>query len=396
MKTATTTIQRSFEQHADLLYQLSSAVYLGKFSWGGACRRPHDDGVAYCVDPERFALYATPQSAKEFAHAAGVLRRDGVGAVVSMEELSLGIINPDHDLFFGSVSGLRKEWNVTLCVTYRRYFEWILSSYNQIEKHRLSYRWPRRSSINTGIDRATTCTFGRWFEGLHRHSDGGGDAHTNATTCYYRWIRSFDPSVHPVDYIIHKFRAKLDGISIRVFNMHQEGDLFTNFVCQVLPNAENFCRALRTRGGREERRPMNPSTMFDYDRLALAAYRKGLLTPSSLSSLSRKVLRESLRVAFPELGALPGLKYLCPPDEAMARLRERSVRYEQGMYRDYLLPPSSSRNATGRAHYLAGVEAEHRKSFEQYMERRMFCNWDVEFLLENNATVREWFQNKSL
>mmetsp|Transcript_7831 Transcript_7831/g.16313 ORF Transcript_7831/g.16313 Transcript_7831/m.16313 type:complete len:383 (-) Transcript_7831:210-1358(-) len=234
MKTATTTIQRSFEQHADLLYQLSSAVYLGKFSWGGACRRPHDDGVAYCVDPERFALYATPQSAKEFAHAAGVLRRDGVGAVVSMEELSLGIINPDHDLFFGSVSGLRKEWNVTLCVTYRRYFEWILSSYNQIEKHRLSYRWPRRSSINTGIDRATTCTFGRWFEGLHRHSDGGGDAHTNATTCYYRWIRSFDPSVHPVDYIIHKFRAKLDGISIRVFNMHQEGDLFTNFVVSPL------------------------------------------------------------------------------------------------------------------------------------------------------------------
>mmetsp|Transcript_7835 Transcript_7835/g.16332 ORF Transcript_7835/g.16332 Transcript_7835/m.16332 type:complete len:260 (-) Transcript_7835:514-1293(-) len=206
MKTATTTIQRSFEQHADLLYQLSSAVYLGKFSWGGACRRPHDDGVAYCVDPERFALYATPQSAKEFAHAAGVLRRDGVGAVVSMEELSLGIINPDHDLFFGSVSGLRKEWNVTLCVTYRRYFEWILSSYNQIEKHRLSYKWPRRgirrsSSINTGIDRATTCTFGRWFDGLHRNS-GGGDENNNSTACNYRLIRSFDPSFHPVEYII--------------------------------------------------------------------------------------------------------------------------------------------------------------------------------------------------
>ena len=98
----------------------------------------------------------------------------------------------------------------------------------------------------------------------------------------------------------------------------------------------------------------------------------------------------------PALGAVPGLKYLCPPDAALARLRERSVRYKQGMYRDYLLPPSSSRNATGRAHYLAGVEAEHRKSFAQYMERRMFCNWDVEFLLESNATVREWFQNQSL
>ena len=93
---------------------------------------------------------------------------------------------------------------------------------------------------------------------------------------------------------------------------------------------------------------------------------------------------------------MPGLKYLCPPDEAMSRLRERSVRYEQGMYRDYLLPPSSSRNATWRAHYLAGVEAEHRKSFEQYMDSHMFCNWDVEFLLESNATVREWFQNQSL
>jgi len=399
MKTATTTIQTSFEKNTDLLYNLSSYVYMGKLSSGGVCRRPNDDTVAYCVDPESFALYATPHSAQEFENAAGALRRNGVGAVVSMEELSLGIINPDHDLLFGSVSGLLKDWNVTLSLTYRRYFEWILSSYNQIEKHRLSYKWPRRgirrsSSINTGIDRATTCTFGRWFDGLHRNS-GGGDENNNSTACNYRWIRSFDPSFHPVEYIIKKFREKLDSISIQVFNMHQEGDLFTNFVCQVMPGAENFCRALLTRGGREERRPMNPSKMFDYDRLALAAYRKGLLTPSSSLSLSRKALRESLRVAFPDLGSVPGFKYLCPPTDEMERLLELSVRYEKGIYRNYLLPPSS-RNTTLREQYLEGIEADHRKSFENYIESRTFCNWDVEFLLESNETVREWFQNKSI
>ena len=140
---------------------------------------------------------------------------------------------------------------------------------------------------------------------------------------------------------------------------------------------------------------MNPSKMFDYDRLALATYRQGLLMPSSSVSLSWKALRESLRVAFPELGAVPGLKYLCPPAKEMERLLERSVRYEQGIYCNYLLPPSS-RNATWRAQYLEGVKAEHRKSFEKYMESRMFGNWDVEFLLESNETVREWFQNKSI
>eukprot|EP00588_Corethron_pennatum_P012533 CAMPEP_0194281306 /NCGR_PEP_ID=MMETSP0169-20130528/20448_1 /TAXON_ID=218684 /ORGANISM="Corethron pennatum, Strain L29A3" /LENGTH=436 /DNA_ID=CAMNT_0039026327 /DNA_START=341 /DNA_END=1648 /DNA_ORIENTATION=- len=387
MKTATTTIQTSFEKNTDLLYNLSSYVYMGKLSSGGACRRPNDDTVAYCVDPESFALYATPYSAKEFENAAGALRRNGVGAVVSMEELSLGIINPDHDLLFGSLSGLLKDWNVTLSLTYRRYFEWILSSYNQIEKHRLNYKWPRRrirrsrrrirrsGSINTGIDRATTCTFGRWFDGLHRNS-GGGDENNKSTACNYRWIRSFDPSFHPVEYIIKKFREKLDCISIKVFNMHQEGDLFTNFVCQVMPGAENFCRALLTGGGREEsqQRPMNPSKMFDYDRLALAAYRKGLLTPSSSLSLSRKALRESLQVAFPDLDSVSGFKYLCPPIDEMERLLELSVRYEKEIYRKYLLPPSS-RNATLREKYLEGVEADHRKSFENYIESRTFCNW---------------------
>ena len=93
------------------------------------------------------------------------------------------------------------------------------------------------------------CTFGRWFDDLHRNS-GGGDEHTNVTACHYRWIRSFDPSVHPIEYIIHKFREKLDGMSIRVFNMHQEGDLFTNFVVSPLFETASMtllCAHLTTR-----------------------------------------------------------------------------------------------------------------------------------------------------
>jgi hypothetical protein len=152
---------------------------------------------------------------------------------------------------------LFEGWNVRIVVAYRYYFDWIRSMYFQQHIGR-NYRikWPDQKGLaHPSFHEFLSHHLERWEE-------------RNPTNDGHSWGQHL--TLHAMQYFGNHFD------DVQIFDLHQDGDVLTNFVCQMLPNASNMCRRLKHDafidiGIKRE------SHSFDADRLAFAAYSSGLL-----------------------------------------------------------------------------------------------------------------------
>ena len=102
---------------------------------------------------------------------------------------------------------------------------------------------------------------------------------------------------HEVDLIKHDtvstYEAWRKYFNVSIFNVHQEGDLTTNFVCEIL-KTETLCNELTRRfvAKNEGTRSNTATIVFDYDIMGVTAWEKGLIHPFLDS---RNPLREDIK-----------------------------------------------------------------------------------------------------
>jgi hypothetical protein len=166
------------------------------------------------------------------------------------------------------------QWDVTVIVVYRRIHQWLVSWYNQINKTTNTDSKGNILINNNGLPYRVEHT--RW-------PDEGGGHIPSFTTWYKEYTQYWDPSE-----LVSKHRSisfmntyKPYFSNIVVHNMHQDGDLVANFMCDSVPAADHSCNQLRKQGQVPRD---NMSVNLDYDILAVKARENGLL----MDNLSRK------------------------------------------------------------------------------------------------------------
>jgi len=406
-KTATSTLQTLLEVNRHLMLKTAGLTYMGKFTKFNHKVCPED--VPFCLDQD-FVNNATPDNVVEFettmrAHLGGggvLLSGEGFSKLVSAQNTQ---ILPGHqkDLTLESLQGMQDCFDMTILLAYRRYFEWIVSAYNslqKIRKGRISYEWPKEGGHYYGKDDDTKYgegpdvrgdggdgddaleydgTFKMWYEGLHDHE--------KCHNCNYNWVKFWGAEHHPTEWTARYFARSFPGIRTKVYNLHQEGDIFSNFVCQTMPKAEDFCAALR-RGEGEPVPSMNPTDPFEHDRLAVVAYAAGLIT-TEVPAPERRFVRKKFLEVFPDVPSRPGMKYVCPREEDLEKLLATSIKYEKRVYQKYFSLPQGKKE---KSRLFKRLELEQRNSFDEYKRQKKFCSWDVDYIIEHDLEIRNWFK----
>jgi len=393
-KTATTTLQTLLEVNRHLMLKTTGLTYMGKFTYFHEKKCPED--VPFCLDND-FIDGSTPGSVAKFEfemrkHLGGggvVLSGEGFSKIMSRKHTN---VLPGHrkDLSLASLRDMQGCFDMTIVLAYRRYFEWIVSAYNSLQKFRKgrsNYNWPTEGGHYYGKDDVTVDaasendgTFKMWYEGLH---DG-----QKCPGCTYNWVKFWGSQHHPTDWTARFFQRSFPGIRVSVYNLHQEGEIFSNFVCQTVPGSKNFCDALR-RGEGEPAPSMNPTVPFEHDILAAAAHAAGLITTKAPVP-KREYVRKKFLDAFPDVPSRPSMKYHCLTEDVLEKLLATSIQYEKTVYVKYFSPPQEGEE---RTRFFKGLELEQRNSFEEYIQEKKFCNWDVDYILEHDLEIRNWFKN---
>eukprot|EP00533_Pseudo-nitzschia_delicatissima_P003290 CAMPEP_0116113954 /NCGR_PEP_ID=MMETSP0327-20121206/19771_1 /TAXON_ID=44447 /ORGANISM="Pseudo-nitzschia delicatissima, Strain B596" /LENGTH=865 /DNA_ID=CAMNT_0003607321 /DNA_START=47 /DNA_END=2645 /DNA_ORIENTATION=+ len=173
------------------------------------------------------------------------------------------------------------DWDVTVIVMYRRIHQWLHSWYNQIHK----------TDNMDGKGNVLLTKDGHPYRREHTQWPGeGGNPIPSFSTWYKDFTKYFDKSdlVSKHRSIAFKNSFKPYFNNIVVHNMHQDGDLVTNFMCDTLPDARKSCGLLKKRSIRVPRD--NASIDLDYDILAVKARENGILK----TGFTRKIV--SMRI----------------------------------------------------------------------------------------------------
>lgn len=284
----------------------------------------------------------------------------GKHSVYSGETLISDIVDTEHN--WKILQNELKDFDVTVILTYRRYFEWLPSYYFQLHRR-------FEPGVGTGwIDESALPTFPDWYHLI------ANDADPLPASITRRWQAEVGRGeMHPIESEIAKISPYFPDV--RIHNMHaRSGDFVTSFYCDII-NAEFACKDRRLS------KDKNPTKSHDYDVLSLAAYHKGLIfNPKELSRANVAVsarLHHLKNINFHNGSELP-LK--CLSSEQQDELLIRSLELEQRILPGWYENPE--------------FEVEHLSRFESYAERGKFCGVDSVKALEDEQW--QYFFTRSL
>ena len=175
---------------------------------------------------------------------------------------------------------------------------------------------------------------------------------------------------------------------VYVFNMHQEGELTTNFVCQVLPGPPtNVCRKESTALSNttiEARKALN----MDFIRLVAAARELGW-NMSKENWKNTKPLYETFQTTHPvEYQSLLS----CLTEDEQEKLLNLSLAYEKELV---ATATANGNNKHLEELLLPSKLEEHREKFYKHVRKGKFCEFEAVRALSNTSSlfVRYVFPN---
>jgi len=361
LKTATTTIQCGLQSH-DVLPPDSRYSYVGKTAVICGTETPifreKRELKHYKIGMwEDFANGITKASFVRFKNRLRSLRDDGQNIVMSSEEFCLLTdINEDRwDLLTQTFHGLLPDYEQRIIVTYRRYYEWVVSEYywyyGQKDYLNPSYGmlYPNKSN-NCIASRKEKCI----------------------PTIYEYMNMHYDCTPYNMYQLVKKHFA-----NVQVFDMHggkNEDDLLTRFICE-LPDADKECENAMDRLNnntntvlKANNSPTLNHAMIHSDRIIVGAYRAGIIKRRHLKRYNGRL--SVIKWMKQKNLSFASLPKICMNDEQANDLLSKSIQYEKEMLGD------------------RHDEALLRKEFVKYRQKKKLCSVDVDKILQ----MDEWKQ----
>ena len=253
---------------------------------------------------------------------------------------------------FDFLKGLLEGYSVRIVIGYRRYFEWMPSlfyQYNLQEPLAQSYVEYIRRKLNTTTSHMTT----------------------DATR---KWNAQFE--------------------DVYVFNMHQDGDLVTNFVCQALPGPPtHVCRTLlvdtstnkatNATASYNDTSPNNKNRNVAKDinwlRLVAVARESGWKNTTEEEWERSQSRFEVFQTNHPE----EYQSFLsCLTKEEQEQLLNLSLAYEKELVATATATVDKKNKHLGKLLSPSNVE-DHRQNFYEHVRKRKYCEMDVYRALSN-------------
>lgn len=251
-------------------------------------------------------------------------------------------------------------WDVTVIVMYRRIHEWLVSWWNQINK-------------TTNLDAEGKILIdenGNPYREGHKHWPSDGGVYVPEFTSWYKeYIKYWDAS----DLVSHHrsieyynlYKGSFDDV--KVYNMHTDGDIVTNFFCSVL-DTPNTCQKLHNK--EVEFSEVNASVNLSHDILATYFYDQGLID----NSLSRQ-----------QVVAMIG-DFVKDSQKDIPRKCDQSILTQ---IFDWLV---ASEKIMMSESWTASSEAELLAVFDAYVANGKICDLDRETVLQDEEW-RSFFQS---
>jgi len=195
----------------------------------------------------------------------------------------------DHSRRRAWVDATTNKRDVSVVVDYVRLHELLLIRYNQEYQRSEKSKWPGMKG------NYITPSFSKYLAKI-----ADLDEH-ESVRAYQEWGQNFPVSV---------------------FNIHQEGDLVTNFVCQEVKEANDMCQKLTKKPNIRKKRNSGSPIIPDYDIMAVHAYEQGLVHQFD----NRFELAEAIREHHKK--EKEDLPRKCPDKQALDELYIASKKFE--------------------------------------------------------------------
>jgi hypothetical protein len=180
------------------------------------------------------------------------------------------------------LQAIQKKFRVRIVIGYRRYYQWLLSFKNQMEKKGTFY-WPIKR--NTTLNNDNIIILPTWGPGENR-------SRTLPTPPYIRFFTTNNDMTKKWTYgVIQRYQSWHDHANIQILNMHHpSGDMAQHFLCDILPNAKHSCCWAKQVGSKNDHHHTNPSLDMNWDLIAVEAADRGLLdTTQNRPSVVRSI-----------------------------------------------------------------------------------------------------------
>ena len=339
MKTGTTSIQGELEALRNIL--------LEQDGWYFACQNGLFQGVK------------KPDFVHRFTTEMKRLRQQGLNVILSNENYSVLYREADYAQI---AQALGDEWDVTIVIGYRPYYEWVPSMWSQTHKLKLREKSGRHEYP--------------WHEQpiLPMFPD------------YYENINKSDLFADSVVHMIQKSFSK-----IRMLDLYGGGDdddnkdrsIQSRFICHIL-QAPTACAASRRRI--EKRANQGSLEPIHANAVAFAAAELGMIdTHQWQRPVVIEALVEHLRPSIPHPTNTSGdtrdaqqLPMICPNSNDMEHLWQQTLDKEAQIF------PALAQQDPHR-------EARLRQGFDEKIVQKTYCHVDVARVLEDHKDFFKTF-----
>jgi len=405
-KTGTTTIQmESIKLQNDGILGQDGFIYWGRYQKVTMYKQKSMMGLATLFDGAAWREYQkkkkkSSKKIDELKELLDHLKRNHKSIIISDEALSYKQ-SYDHTFlqknYFENLSEILDGWNVTVVGGYRRLAEWMLSAVK--ERHAkiaiygdvitaaaknknknkrgvstTSMLWPNEGGI--GLRLPWDLIHSWMFDPQFKRIAGPG-----TTAVFYKYI----------DYTLTVWKYAHYRTAILNLHSSSSSSLMASLYCDIIGDVPHICKHLEENDS-NERYNTKSMAWFAYNHLLFDAAKDGLLRsngPIALRNMTRIEATDWFEHYFEvELGkSYTDLPLLCPPDEQLERLLNRSLAMEEELL------PALEQNASVQ---------QHRSSFyHSAYEKREYCwvrtklvlrqlkSWDelVQRLKQSNAST---------
>ena len=347
-KTGSTTLQDAWSEHFGILSPfLKMDNYLYRFI--------HPSRGFFDCDVNSYGAYIDCKASGKLKGLVRIAKNEGNNLLLSDENLderfpeALRNVIDDND------------WNVTVIVVYRRIHMWLHSWYDQIHK-----TTNKDTKGNILIDEN-----GQSYREEHTMWPDEGGEHIPTFTSWYKdftryWDSSELVSKHRSIAFMNAFKPFFNNIVVH--NIHQDGDLVTNFMCDSVPDATHSCALLKSREWRIPRD--NQSVDLEYDILATKARENGILK----TNFKRKYVASRIQ------------KFVTEKDKRIPRVCDKEIIDE---IKNWLW---DSEKAMFPGTWSEAQESNLKQSFDGYFDSGKLCDIDFEEVFANEEWL-EFFQS---
>lgn len=308
-KTATTTIQRGLTHYQRILQEQDNILFLGKeYPTEKWIRKfPHP---SHCLMYQQYSERTVSNKTcfDDFKEQLDGYRKQGTDLIMSCEVIGIQYSQEGKHRTRGQRAretlGMLSEtlllggWDVRVLIGYRPLFEVLVSSFNQFWKTRLPIPFLKDKLIvdggSVGVELPEKC------------ADAG-----KLTSVFEK-----------------------EFPEVVLFDINQDGDLMEHFLCDLLENATNACRAQKdllssSRKDGEVRK--NVAVPLDYRRISMAAHDRGLflVTSSNLNGVATLVKRHIIDDLNATIKDLP---LVCVPKQKADALFNASLSQEMKLF----------------------------------------------------------------